>query len=139
MHGRGSVDMKGGVVAALHALAELREGERPEVVLQAVASEEDGGLGTFAALERDAAFDAVLIPEPTGFEVVCAQAGALTFHVTVRGRAAHAAHAARRPLRARPLRRPPPRASRRTSARSTAPSSTPRCRRSRCPIRSTSG
>jgi acetylornithine deacetylase len=91
VHGRGSVDMKGGVVGALHALAELREGERPEVVLQAVASEEDGGLGTFAALERDAAFDAVLIPEPTGFEVVCAQAGALTFHVTVRGRAAHAA------------------------------------------------
>jgi acetylornithine deacetylase len=91
VHGRGSVDMKGGVVAALHALAELREGERPEVVLQAVASEEDGGLGTFAALERDAAFDAVLIPEPTGYEVVCAQAGALTFHVTVRGRAAHAA------------------------------------------------
>jgi acetylornithine deacetylase len=91
VHGRGSVDMKGGVVAALHALAELREGERPEVVLQAVASEEDGGLGTFAALERDAAFDAVFIPEPTGFEVVCAQAGALTFRVTVRGRAAHAA------------------------------------------------
>ena len=91
VHGRGSVDMKGGVVAALHALAELREGEHPEVVLQAVGSEEDGGLGTFAALERDAAFDAVLIPEPTGYEVVCAQAGALTFHVTVRGRAAHAA------------------------------------------------
>jgi acetylornithine deacetylase len=83
--------MKGGVVAALHALAELREGERPEVVLQAVGSEEDGGLGTFAALERDAAFDACLIPEPTGFEVVCAQAGALTFAGTIRGRAAHAA------------------------------------------------
>jgi acetylornithine deacetylase len=91
VHGRGSVDMKGGVVAALHALAELREGERPEVVLQAVASEEDGGLGTFAALERDAAFDACLIPEPTGFAVVCAQAGALTFTGTVHGRAAHAA------------------------------------------------
>jgi acetylornithine deacetylase len=91
VHGRGSLDMKGGVIAALHALAGLREGERPEVVLQAVASEEDGGLGTFAALERDAAFDAALIPEPTGFEVVCAQAGALTFRITVRGRAAHAA------------------------------------------------
>jgi acetylornithine deacetylase len=91
VHGRGSVDMKGGVVAALHALAELREGERPEVVLQAVGSEEDGGLGTFAALERDAAFDACLITEPTAYEVVCAQAGALTFRATVRGRAAHAA------------------------------------------------
>ena len=92
VHGRGSVDMKGGVVAALHALAELRDrGGHPEVVLQAVASEEDGGLGTFAALERDAAFDACLIPEPTGYDVVCAQAGALTFRATVRGRAAHAA------------------------------------------------
>ncbi len=60
-------------------------------MLLAVASEEDGGLGAFAALERDAAFDACLIPEPTSFEVVCAQAGALTFRATVRGRAAHAA------------------------------------------------
>ena len=92
LHGRGALDMKGGVVAALHALAALRDaGGHPEVVLQAVASEEDGGLGTFAALERDDAFDACLIPEPTGFEVVCAQAGALTFRATVRGRAAHAA------------------------------------------------
>src|SRR5689334_10457884 len=32
LHGRGSVDMKGPVVAALHALAALREQERPEVV-----------------------------------------------------------------------------------------------------------
>jgi acetylornithine deacetylase len=61
------------------------------VVLQLVASEEDGGLGAFAALERDAAFDACVIPEPTGFVVVCAQAGALTFRGTVHGRAAHAA------------------------------------------------
>src|SRR4051794_16518830 len=57
LHGRGAVDMKGAVVAALHATAALGEVEHPEVVLQAVASEEDGGLGTFAALERDAAFD----------------------------------------------------------------------------------
>jgi acetylornithine deacetylase len=91
VHGRGSVDMKGGVIAALHALAALRSADRPEVVLHAVGSEEDGGLGTFAALERDSAFDAALIPEPTAFEVVCAQAGALTFRATVRGRAAHAA------------------------------------------------
>ncbi len=91
LHGRGSVDMKGPVVAALHALAALREHERPEVVLMAVSSEEDGGLGTFAELERDANFDAALLPEPTGLRVVCAQAGALTFKGEVRGVAAHAA------------------------------------------------
>ena len=88
LHGRGSVDMKAGAVAALHA---MRAGAGPEVVLQLVASEEDGGLGAFAALERDAEFDACLIPEPTGFVVVCAQAGSLIFRGTVRGRAAHAA------------------------------------------------
>ena len=90
-------------------------------MLQAVASEEDGGLGTFAALERDDAFDAALLPEPTGLRVVCAQAGALTFRGVVRGRSAHAAerlagvsaidryvrvHHALRAARARRQRRP---------------------------------
>jgi acetylornithine deacetylase len=93
VHGRGSVDMKGGVIAALHALAALRAAgaPTPEIVLQCVPSEEDGGLGAFAALERDSRFDGCLIPEPTGFTVVCAQAGALTFRGTVQGRGAHAA------------------------------------------------
>src|SRR3954454_13099007 len=92
LHGRGALDMKGAVVAALHAQLALREaGGGPEVVLQAVSSEEDGGLGTFAALERDAAFDAALLPEPSALRVVCAQAGALTFRGVVKGRAAHAA------------------------------------------------
>ncbi len=93
LHGRGSVDMKGAVVAALHALSAVQASgaASPSVVLQAVSSEEDGGLGTFAELERDGAFDAALLPEPTGFAVVCAQAGALTFKGVVRGRSAHAA------------------------------------------------
>ncbi len=93
VHGRGSVDMKGGVVAALHALGALRATGAPtgEVVLQAVPSEEDGGLGTFAELERDDRFEACLIPEPTNLALVCAQAGALTFRGTVRGTSAHAA------------------------------------------------
>jgi acetylornithine deacetylase len=93
LHGRGAVDMKGAVVAALHAVAAIRAAgvASPEVVVQVVSSEEDGGLGTFAELERDGAFDAALLPEPTGFAVVCAQAGALTFKGVVRGRSAHAA------------------------------------------------
>ncbi|HEX5910893.1 MAG TPA: M20/M25/M40 family metallo-hydrolase, partial [Thermoleophilaceae bacterium] len=90
VHGRGSVDMKGGVVAALHAMADRGPAAGCQVVLWAVASEEDGGQGTFAALEADRAFDACLIPEPTGLEVVCAQAGSLTFEGVVGGRAAHA-------------------------------------------------
>jgi len=93
LHGRGAVDMKAAVVAMLHAAAALRAaaGAHPEIVVQCVSSEEDGGLGTFAELQRDARFDAVLIPEPTGWAVVCAQAGALTFRGVVPGRATHAA------------------------------------------------
>jgi acetylornithine deacetylase len=94
VHGRGAADMKGGVAAALHALAALRAAGTSltgDVVLQAVPSEEDGGLGTFAALQRDNRFAACLIPEPTELAIVCAHAGALTFTGIVRGRTAHAA------------------------------------------------
>jgi acetylornithine deacetylase len=59
--------------------------------VQAVPSEEDGGLGTFAALERDDRFDAAIIPEPTAFGIATAQAGALTFKGIVPGVPAHAA------------------------------------------------
>ena len=107
LHGRGAVDMKGAVIAALHALAALRRAgvATPEVVLQAVPSEEDGGLGTFAALERDAAFDAALLPEPTG----------LTRRLRPGGRA-DLPRRRRRPLR--PRRRAAARAARRSTATS---------------------
>ena len=94
LHGCGSADMKGGLVAAMHAAAAVARAApdaAPEIVVQAVPSEEDGGLGTFAALERDARFDAALIPEPTAFGVAVAQAGALTFTGTIPGVPAHAA------------------------------------------------
>ena len=91
LHGRGSADMKGGVVAALHAIAAARDAPCA-AVLVAVGGEEDGGLGAFAELQRDAAYDACVITEPTGWQVVCAQAGALTFSGEVPGVAAHAAH-----------------------------------------------
>ena len=93
LHGRGAVDMKAAVVAMLHAAAAMRAVAEhvPTIVVQCVSSEEDGGLGTFAELERDGAFDATLIPEPTGWAVVCAQAGALTFRGVVPGRSTHAA------------------------------------------------
>jgi acetylornithine deacetylase len=96
MYGRGTADMKAGVIAALHALAAVRRGlgAAPGCApaLLAVSGEEDGGLGAFAALERDPAWDACIVTEPTAFDLVCAQAGALTFTGTVRGVAAHAAH-----------------------------------------------
>ena len=94
LFGRGSADMKAGVIAALHALAAVRLAgiETAPAHLLAVSSEEDGGLGAFAALRRDAAYTGCVIPEPTGFDVACAQAGAITFKGTILGKSAHAAH-----------------------------------------------
>ncbi len=96
LHGRGSVDMKAGVIAALHAIAAVREGlgaaPACEAVLLAVSAAEDGGLGAFAELERDAGYAGCVLTEPTGWDVVCVHAGALTFTGTVHGTSAHAAH-----------------------------------------------
>ncbi len=92
LFGRGAADMKGGLIAALHAAAALGAAGvgGGDLVVQSVSGEEDGGIGTFAALQRDADFTAVVIPEPTAGAVVCAQAGALTWRLRVTGTSAHA-------------------------------------------------
>lgn len=88
--GRGVCDMKGGVVAiiaAARAVADL-ELARPFAV-HTVIGEEDGGLGTFGTIRRGHTGDACIIAEPTAGQVVAANAGSLTFHVEVPGRATH--------------------------------------------------
>ena len=90
--GRGTCDMKAGVVAALHALDAVRRAGvrlRGTVALHSVVGEEDGGLGAFGTLARGHTGDACVIPEPTGRRVVTANAGALTFRLDVPGKAAH--------------------------------------------------
>ncbi len=95
LYGRGSADMKAGFAAALHAVGAVRRAgvvAPGGVEVLGVSAEEDGGLGAFAVLREDPGYAACVIPEPTGFEVVCAQAGAITFTGVVHGVAAHAAH-----------------------------------------------
>ena len=92
VHGRGACDMKAGLAANLAvaralAVSGLRL-ERPFAV-HAVVSEEDGGLGAFATLRRGHRAEAAVITEPTGGDVVVANAGALTFRLTVTGLATH--------------------------------------------------
>jgi acetylornithine deacetylase len=93
--GRGACDMKGGLVAALAAVAAVRLAAGPgdlagEVVVLAVPSEEDGGSGMLAAIRAGFVGDAAVITEPTRLEIVTVQAGAITFRLAVPGRAAHA-------------------------------------------------
>ena len=95
LYGRGACDMKGGVAAILGALGALSdtgalERLRGELVVALVPSEEDGGQGTLAAIRAGATGDMAVIPEPSGLDIVVAHAGAITFRLTVPGRAAHA-------------------------------------------------
>jgi len=95
MFGRGACDMKGGVVSILAALRALvasgaADALHGEVLAVSVPSEEDGGQGMLAAIRAGCTGDAAVITEPTGLDVVIAHAGAITFRLTVAGRAAHA-------------------------------------------------
>ena len=95
LYGRGSLDMKGGVVAGLAALRALVDTEtelQGEAVLVTVPSEEDGGAGMLAAIRAGYVAEMAIITEPTRLEIVTAQAGAITFLLTVNGRSAHAAY-----------------------------------------------
>ncbi|MEA2608877.1 MAG: acetylornithine deacetylase, partial [Chloroflexota bacterium] len=95
LYGRGACDMKGGVVAiiaAIRALSAVGDLDRlsGEVIVALVPSEEDGGQGTLAAIRAGATGDLAIITEPSNLDVVVAHAGAITFRLTVPGRAAHA-------------------------------------------------
>ncbi len=92
VHGRGACDMKAGVVANLAVLRAITTSgvtlERP-LAIHSVISEEDGGLGAFGTILRGHGGDAAVLTEPTSNRIVTACAGALTFAISVAGRAAH--------------------------------------------------
>jgi acetylornithine deacetylase len=95
LYGRGACDMKGGVAAILGAVRALGVSGglaalQGELIVALVPSEEDGGQGTLAAIRAGATGDLCVIPEPSSLDVVVAHAGAITFRLTVPGRAAHA-------------------------------------------------
>ena len=95
LYGRGACDMKGGVaaiLAAVRALVANGDADRieGELLVALVPGEEDGGQGTLAAIRAGATGDMAIITEPSNLDIVVAHAGAITFRLTVPGRAAHA-------------------------------------------------
>ncbi|MDQ4127991.1 MAG: ArgE/DapE family deacylase [Actinomycetota bacterium] len=94
LYGRGSCDMKGGLVThlvALDALSDLGLRLRGDVTVAATVGEENGGLGALSTVLRGYRTDAALITEPTRLALVPAQGGSLVFRLTLAGRSAHAA------------------------------------------------
>jgi acetylornithine deacetylase len=94
LYGRGSCDMKGGLVThltALDALSDLGIDLRGDVTVAATVGEENGGLGAHSTVLRGYRADAALITEPTRLALVPAQGGSLVFRLKLTGRSAHAA------------------------------------------------
>jgi acetylornithine deacetylase len=94
LFGRGSCDMKAGVITNLFALRALQAaGFTPggKVIVESTIAEEDGGAGALAAILRGYVADACIITEPTELNIVVAHGGSLMFRLIVPGLAAHAA------------------------------------------------
>jgi acetylornithine deacetylase len=95
VYGRGAQDMKSGLAAAITALLAVRENQaalKGQVVLAAVADEEDQSLGTQYFLQNwpvSTPFDFALVMEPTDLKVCNAHKGFAWLEVRTQGVAAH--------------------------------------------------
>lgn len=98
LYGRGSSDMKGGLVAMLFALLVLRDrefGKYGNITFSFVPDEETGGSRGTRHLFEAGLFPqdikGMLMPEPTSGAVWNANKGALTYRITIKGKPAHVA------------------------------------------------
>lgn len=92
MYGRGALDMKSGLVAALLAMqAVMATGIelRGPVTFESVIEEECTGNGMLAARLRSGLVDGAVITELTDLKALTANPGVVWFEVTVRGKAAY--------------------------------------------------
>lgn len=90
--GRGSLDMKSGLAAAMAALCAIKTGgkiPRGDVIIAAVSDEEDGSQGTQDLIAAGWRADAAVIMEPTGGEIITAHKGFLWVEVDILGVASH--------------------------------------------------
>ena len=88
--GRGTSDMKAGLVAATAAVADAFERGVP-VALLLTSDEEIGSLGAVRSADAVANLEvgAVIVPEATGNRINLGHRGALWLEVSVKGKAAH--------------------------------------------------
>ncbi len=91
LYGRGACDMKGGCTAMLLAAKELADTD-VSFSLCFTTDEETTMLGAAAAAKSAAikTAPAVVVTEPTGFDIVVKEKGLLQFSITTKGVAAHA-------------------------------------------------
>jgi acetylornithine deacetylase len=94
LYGRGACDMKGGLVATIFAVKALQDcgvGLERDIIVESVIGEESGGVGTLATIIRGHVPAAVVIAEPTNFQLLTSNVGCLMFRLKIVGKAAHGA------------------------------------------------
>lgn len=92
IYGRGAVDTKGPIAAALYAvdaLSELADSLPFDLAVQLVCAEETTGVGTRAVFSRVPEPLAAIVLEPTNGAVAPIGTGLLFFELEVEGRSAH--------------------------------------------------
>lgn len=93
VYGRGSLDMKGGLAAAITAVKVLQDlgySNRGDITIASVCGEETGGCGAFALVEDGIRADGCIILEPTRLKICHIQSGCHTFKISLRGLSIHA-------------------------------------------------
>ncbi|KAJ7598520.1 tryptophan synthase beta subunit-like PLP-dependent enzyme [Mycena floridula] len=91
LYGRGAADMKSGLAAALVALARIKTGEplKGDVIIAAVADEENTSIGTEQVLKAGWKADAAVVCEPTDLAPLIMHKGFIWFEIDIHGTAAH--------------------------------------------------
>ena len=92
LYGRGTTDMKAGLIGALYALRAVTDTVKlkGKVIFESVIGEEDGGCGALATCLRGYKADAGIVMEPSETKVAPEIAGAMSFKITVPGKSVHA-------------------------------------------------
>lgn len=93
LHGRGTVDMKGGVACMLMAVEILKELKVPlsgDIVFTTVVDEEIGGMGSLAMVDRGFKADAGIMTEPTANKIAPLCHGILWGKIIIDGIGGHA-------------------------------------------------
>lgn len=92
VHGRGTVDMKGGIAAMLMAVEAIREAGitlQGDVLVGLVVDEETGSMGMLALADRGYHADAGIMTEPTDLQISLLCRGIVWGRISVPGRSGH--------------------------------------------------
>jgi succinyl-diaminopimelate desuccinylase len=94
IYGRGASDMKGGIAAAVGAICEVVKSGKTlhgDIIFAATAGEETDSCGArrFVESAKLPKLAGIIVPEPTGLDVINAHRGILWLKFTAKGKTAH--------------------------------------------------